>query len=266
MSDCPQLTAIEMAELDAQANSAITPVCEACLINKTGDSPVGHTKKNAGPTSIAHTEGENFITVERVKPQKPKSSRGLHKAIDPAYQSALAMQGIAPDLLTSIDEDPTVLFADLVAQLKGQTEKLKHGDMTAAKAALYGQAQVLQALFTSLVARAYTYFGSEHYEERITLALRVQNNGRKTFEAIGRLANPSQPMVVQQNHVVMHGAPAEVRPIREINPSNELLEPVENERMDPGTTSQTINADPQLEAVAPRRRKNTGRKGHQPAE
>ncbi len=211
--------------------------------------------REAKAPSIDDREG--FIQPgRRVKTKKRETSKALHQAIDPAFQSALALRGVAPGLLISLDEKPTVFFADLVFQLKAETEKLKQGDLTAAKAALFGQAQVLQALFSSLIERSYTHFGSEHYQERILLALRVQNNCRKTLETLGRITNPCQPTVIQQNQVVMQGSDLEHHSAREINPATELLESSSYERMDIGTTGAAIEADSHLEAMAVRRRKN----------
>jgi hypothetical protein len=204
----------------------------------------------SGVQSRGAGKADEFLQVVRVKPRRIRTSKGLHKAIDPEFQSALAIRGIAPGLLAALDEDSTVLFADLVSQLKSETEKLKQGDMSSAKAALHGQAQVLQALFVSLVERAYTHLGSDHYQERILLALRVQNNCRKTLETLGKISNPGRPMVVQQNHVVVQGQPPGSYPVKEINPTNELLEGIGNDRLDPRAKGPTSHAHSPLETVA----------------
>ena len=128
-------------------------------------------------------------------------------------------------------------LVELVRDLETRTEKVQAGDLRQLEAMLFGQAQVLQTVFTNLSRRASSAEYLKQFSVYMGLALRAQAQCRASLEALAEIKNPRPVAFVKQanisgghqqvnngvsgeNGTVRAGAPAEENPSLQ----NELLE------------------------------------------
>ena len=70
--------------------------------------------------------------------------------------------------------------------------------MSSVEAMLYGQAKVLETMFTSLARRAANQDGLKQFQANLTLALKAQAQCRATLEALAEIKNPRPVQFVKQ--------------------------------------------------------------------
>lgn len=87
---------------------------------------------------------------------------------------------------------------ELCNELGEQTVKIQDGDMKPVEAMLYGQAKVLQTMFTSLARRAANNENMKQFQANLTLALKAQAQCRATLEALAEIKNPRPVQFVKQ--------------------------------------------------------------------
>lgn len=127
------------------------------------------------------------------------------------------------------------------------------GDMKRPEAMLFGQAQALQSVFTTLARRAESQSYLKQWEGTLRMALKAQNQCRMTLETLATLKNPPVVFVRQAN--INNGGQQQVNndaspskapsPASAANPSTVeigLLETRDGERLDSGTASQAVEA------------------------
>ena len=87
---------------------------------------------------------------------------------------------------------------ELVLDLGTRIDKIKDGDMSSVEAMLFGQAKVLETMFTSLARRAANNDGLKQFQVNLTLALKAQAQCRVTLEALAEIKNPRSVAFVKQ--------------------------------------------------------------------
>jgi len=147
-------------------------------------------------------------------------------------------------------DTPHILKA-LGRQQRSATKAVIAGDLSKVEAMLFNQATGLQALFSCLCEKGLRADTLALFEGFLRVALRAQSQCTRTLEVLAAMKNP--PLVIarqanvttgpQQNNF---GAPA--RGESEIKPT-ELLEQIDGERLDTGTTAQAVGSDPALATV-----------------
>ena len=89
-------------------------------------------------------------------------------------------------------------LGELVKDLDKRIDKIKDGDMSSVEAMLFGQAKVLETMFTSLARRAANNDGLKQFQVNLTLALKAQAQCRSTLEALAEIKNPRSVQFVKQ--------------------------------------------------------------------
>ena len=89
-------------------------------------------------------------------------------------------------------------LSELVQDLDKRIDKIKDGDMSPVEAMLFGQAKVLETMFTSLARRAANNEGLKQFQVNLTLALKAQAQCRSTLEALAEIKNPRPVHFVKQ--------------------------------------------------------------------
>lgn len=155
----------------------------------------------------------------------------------------------------------------LVDELRALSDAAIDGNLKRGEAMLMVQAQTLDALFNELARRAGNNLG--HYPDTVDkymrLGLKAQSQCRTTIETLAEIKNPRPVAFVKQanianNQQINNGSqpPSELidqyaqahAGAREIkNQPNELLEAQHGERLDTGTTGQTIGVNQTMETV-----------------
>jgi hypothetical protein len=87
---------------------------------------------------------------------------------------------------------------ELCTDLVKRVVKIKAGDMSSVEAMLFGQAKVLETMFTSLARRAANNDGLKQFQCNLTLALKAQAQCRATLEALAEIKNPRPVQFVKQ--------------------------------------------------------------------
>lgn len=139
---------------------------------------------------------------------------------------------------------------EIQKELVRQNEDLFSGDMSRVEAMLLDQSHVLQALFTFL---AHKMSGAEYLNQLDTytrLALKAQNQCRQTLATLGELKNPKRATFIkQQNNAVNQQIIQAENSKKPDEESNELLEVIDNERLDTRAPQAAIGTDQEMEPV-----------------
>ena len=149
--------------------------------------------------------------------------------------------GIKPDKSTLRDE-----IRNLVNSIKDD-----HSD--ALETTLAAQTITLDLLFNRMVTHAMSVKQYDTMQLCMDMALKVQNQCRKTILAISTLKNPQHATFVkQQNVAVNQQVNNEVAQSKskKINSENELIGEIHHEKMDFGATNGAIGIDKAAEAMA----------------
>ncbi len=145
-----------------------------------------------------------------------------------------------------------------IEQLTISIDRIIDGKTTEIEAMLITQAKVLEYAFYDAVSRMYTA-EMEHAEIYGNMALRAQNQSRKTLLALAELKNPRRAMFIkQQNNAVTQQVNNTTKPesndfenLKKV--ANELLEVKENEQqwMDVRAQETAVTTHSSLETVEP---------------
>ena len=151
---------------------------------------------------------------------------------------------------------------ELCTDLDKRIDKIKAGDMSSVEAMLFGQAKVLETMFTSLARRAANQDGLKQFQVNLTLALKAQAQCRSTLEALAEIKNPRPVQFVKQAN--MTTGPQQVNNAYAGTPShsgiqsgagnsrsepNKLLEADHGQRLDIGAQAAAGRANQKLETV-----------------
>ena len=89
-------------------------------------------------------------------------------------------------------------LGELVKDLNQQVEQVNNGELGSLEAMLFGQAKVLETMFTNLARRAANSDGLNQFQCNLTLALKAQAQCRATLEALAEIKNPRTVAFVNQ--------------------------------------------------------------------
>ena len=160
----------------------------------------------------------------------------------------------------AIYSEPNTIVG-LIGELSNSTARMADGDMKAAEAMMFNQAQVLQMIFTNLATRAVNQQYLSQMQTFLNLGLKAQAQCRATLEALAEMKNPRQVAFVKQaniaggnqqvNNAVL-SSPFDPRSRAEENESrpNKLLLERTNAAVDIGGTGTASCTNTQLETVA----------------
>ena len=195
-------------------------------------------------------QDSNQTTVP-AKPDKGQAVAFARTLLRPTFQAALTLKEYNKSL-SDID------LCDLIESLVEQTQAGGRGDLKRAEAMLTAQAHSLDAIINNLARRAITAEYMDNLERYLKLSLRAQSQCRATWEALATIQNPPVLGYVKQANIA-HGpqqvnnapaAPEEAKQGQEnSNLRNKVLEENGGERLDIGTTSTPIQADPEMATV-----------------
>jgi hypothetical protein len=146
-------------------------------------------------------------------------------------------------------------LSDIVAELRESIDSINDGNMKRCEGMLITQAHALQSIFTNLSRRALNQEYMKNLEAFLRLALKAQSQCRQTLETLSTLKNPPVVYAKQANistgpQQVNNGTPAPATHAEKFNNQpNELLEVINGERVDTGTTQEAIRGDTAMAAV-----------------
>ena len=146
-------------------------------------------------------------------------------------------------------------LSDMVKDLRERIDKIKAGDMSSVEAMLYGQAKVLETMFTCLSRRAANNNNLKQIQVNLTLALKAQSQCRATLEALAEIKNPRPVQFVKQANMttgpqqINNGSTAQSPAGISQSKPNKLLEANHGQRLDTRTQGQAGQVDQAVEAV-----------------
>ena len=145
------------------------------------------TKKTTAKKPPAATPAKKATPVA----DKPKTLEAHQVALSTVIQNAV---GILSWSKFAGEADLQELCTDLDKRI----DKINGGDMSSVEAMLFGQAKVLETMFTSLARRAANNDGLKQFQVNLTLALKAQAQCRSTLEALAEIKNPRPVQFVKQ--------------------------------------------------------------------
>lgn len=168
-------------------------------------------------------------------------------AIQPSAQASTTIQEFNKSL-GELDLD------SLNTTISSQIVSVQSNNLKAVESMLFAQATALESIFYSLSRRAIANIGNvEAFEGLLRLSFKAQSQSRATLETLGKIKNPQPIAFVRQANIsnghqqINNGNTTRAQ--ENISAPNELLEVEHGERMDTGTSSQTVGASTQMEAV-----------------
>lgn len=147
------------------------------------------TKKTTAKKTPAATPAKK-VTPVADKP-KPKTLEAHEVVLSTVMQNAVGV-------LSWSKFAGEANLGELVQDLDKRIGKIKDGDMSSVEAMLFGQAKVLETMFTSLARRAANNDGLKQFQVNLTLALKAQAQCRSTLEALAEIKNPRPVQFVKQ--------------------------------------------------------------------
>ena len=213
---------------------------------------------SAEKPNISKQENQKSIISEEDKVQEIK-----------VLNSTINTSGIALAAFTirNIAGEEHVDLASIIKKVNEQVDKVLKGNTDGMVSVLVSQAMVLNAVFTNMLSRSMKYNDPEDIRHYADIALRAQNQARKTILALDAIKHPKpQTFVAQQNiagvQQVNNGLPDNDQNLK---PENELLtNEVQYAAMDTFRTAEAIPIDSAMEAMGKvHRRKNTPRQSRE---
>lgn len=181
----------------------------------------------------------------RAKPSKPKAKAGereVHFDRDPAFAATWVASQIREP--SNPDPDTATNLPDIEAQIKA----LQNGDMSQLEGILYSQVISLNCLFADCITRsarmranAKTKTSTALANDLAHLALRSQDNCRKTIATLAEMKNPKRTTFIKrQQNLLVAGQPD----------AQQLPEAYGSEAMDARAARSTERDCLEVEAVA----------------
>ena len=162
---------------------------------------------------------------------------GAHATNAAYWHGAAVVVACAEPLVDHAGAQYTPTLDELAQDLKHRIEQIRAGDLSDPEAMLLAQAHALQALFSNLTLKALECTSLPNMQFCLSLALKAQAQCRATLTALADLKRPRQASFIGQQNVALNqqinNLPDQGMPkvILE-NPSNELLEAGDGERVD----------------------------------
>lgn len=136
----------------------------------------------------------------------------------------------------------------LVDEIKGGASKIKKGDFIDMESMLWSQAQTLNAFFHRCLSLSSNCEIVSQIQILSDLAVRAQNNCRKTLATIADIKNPKRATFIkQQNNAVNQQVNNNSENLK--NSANEVLSEVKHESLDDRSQEKAIAINSMLEAV-----------------
>jgi hypothetical protein len=226
---------------------------------------MGKTKKVNKPV-----ESKELAELKEIQKQDPA---GIAKIMRETASKNLVGKPfiITANVLQKLYE-PTVIdkeldikgidFNEAGVQLKLMTDAVKNGDLSALESLLISQANLLHHWFCRYITLAFTGTNMEVVLARYYLALKMQEQCRKSIATIGALKMPRQTafikqqnvaqnqQVIEQMQITNNTAPPPVSENFSTNEANELLGgDILAKRMDTRALSKAIGANTEMEAL-----------------
>jgi hypothetical protein len=181
------------------------------------------------------------------KEKELNNAAALILTVEPAHLAAGNMQTLLKTMNFSEGDTnfaPTVEgFLDAIRQ---GTEALERGDMSHLEAMLYSQTETLNTLFQVSIAKAQAGEYLSQVELHTDLALKAQNQCRRTIGAIAELKEPKKATFIkQQNNAVNQQINSENNSQAE----SKVMEVPNGERLDGRKAQAAIGADTPVETV-----------------
>jgi hypothetical protein len=132
---------------------------------------------------------DNLQDTKELNEGRERAQLALHPAANAA--GVVESYGKAPFSAPKANELAIVLVDSF--------NKLEKGSMAQCEAMLFGQANALQSIFTSLARRAICQEQLLQYETHLRLALKAQNQCRATLETLAAIKNPPVVFAKQAN-------------------------------------------------------------------
>lgn len=203
----------------------------------------------------------------RVLEVRPKNKEQSHEAMlaeiayDPAARSLSGANGF---IKGTMGEQPITESLDA---LMAQIIEVRSGNLQSAERTLVAQANTLDAIFNELARRSALNMGEyiNAAERYMRLALKAQSQCRATLETLAAIKNPPVIYAKQANisngpQQVNNGAMPAFASVENVIEPNKLLEHEHGQRLDTGTTSAAIGANPSMATVGTIDRTEVGRR------
>jgi hypothetical protein len=153
----------------------------------------------------------------------------------------------------------------LADALAADCNAIQEGDLSRLETMLYSQAQVLGAMFSSYATKMANADHINKLQVYGLLALKAQNQCRATLATLSEIKNPRAATFIRNTATNQQVNVGELK--NSANSANEVLESKPYERLDSGTPSSAVAANPKLETVGTSHRpKNARRQGALPRE
>jgi hypothetical protein len=212
---------------------------------------------SAEKPNISKQENEKSIVSEEDKIQEIK-----------VVNSTINTSGAALAAFTirNIVGEEHVDLLSIINRVNKQIDKVLEGNTDGMVSVLVSHTMVLNTVFTNMLSRSIQYNDPEDIRHYADIALRAQNQARKTILALEAIKHPKpQTFVAQQNIAGIQQVNNGQLPNHDQNlkPENELLtNEAQYAAMDTFRTAEAIPIDSAMEAMGKvHRRKNTPRQG-----
>jgi len=208
------------------------------------------------------TKGKSKFTDEEIKAAYSSLSLVPSNAAAKAIASLNSKTNLGDTGIAGLDEKT------IRKMLQAENGSLIAGDMSRAECMLLDQAHTLQMLMTLFTVQLIDVKHLDHLETYSRIALKAQNQCRQTIATLGELKNPKRVNFIrQQNNAVNQqinqgGLKQAQNSKKPDNSANKLLDEVEHERMDIGSSQEAVRGYQKVEALgAVNRAENKDRKG-----
>lgn len=155
-------------------------------------------------------------------------------------------------LTTYSIHNKSIDLTTITNEFENQANQIIGGDIAAIEKVLASQALSLNAIYNRMAVTMSSSDTLHQFQVYSDVALKAQNQCRKTLLALAEIKNPKKATFVKQQNVafnqqVNNGNPENLK--NTAKPTNELLSEIKHETLDFGGTSETIRGNSQMEAV-----------------
>ncbi len=141
-------------------------------------------------------------------------------------------------------------FSTVANEMCDSFSKVKKGNLVEVEAMLLSQAQILNVFFNQCLSRVADTKFLNQIQVMSDLALRAQNNCRKTLATLADIKNPKRAMFIkQQNNAIGNQQINNSENLK--NPANEVLSEVQYESLDNRSKEEAITINPMLATMDP---------------
>lgn len=163
--------------------------------------------------------------------------------------------------INSLHQD-SMDVSQLMRELSESFGRVKDDNFLEIEAMLLSQAHTLNVFFHRCLSQVGDSEWMPQIQTMSDLALRTQNNCRKTLATLAEMKNPNRSTFIKQQNNAINQQVNNSENLK--NNTNELLEAHDDQqRLDTRTTFETITTNPQMETVEISRGKNSRRQSNQ---